>query len=100
MAQTLAQKLSEERRGCILQTLAETPAYRANERLLHDVVEDAGLPCSRDQVRTDLSWLRDQGLILVQELAGVMVAEITQGGMDVGRGRVRVPGVARPQAGR
>lgn len=100
MAETLAQKLTEERRGAVLQTLASAPGYRANERLLHDVLEDAGLPCSRDQVRTDLSWLADQGLVLLREIAGVMVAEVTQGGLDLAKGRVRAPGVARPQAAR
>ena len=99
MAPTLAQKMAEERRGFLLTTLAEAPSYRSNERLLQDVLEDVGLHCSRDQVRGDLSWLRDQGLLLVNEIAGVMVAEITQGGLDVGKGRIRVPGVARPGPG-
>lgn len=92
--QTFAQKLSEERRSALLSTLATMPGYRANERLLHDVVSDAGLPCSRDQVRSDMAWLRDQGLITLQDLAGVYVAQITQPGMDVASDRVKVPGVA------
>ncbi len=93
---SLAQKLTEERRGWLLRTLAEAPAYRANERLLHDVVIDAGLPCSRDMIRTDLTWLGHQGLVQVDEIAGVMIVAITQGGLDVGQGAIRIPGVSRP----
>lgn len=95
---TLAQRLQEERRGAILLALEEAPGYRANERLLHDFVEELGLRCSRDQIRTDMSWLKDQGLIRIQEVARVMIAEITQGGMDARK--VAVPGVARPDPAR
>lgn len=93
--QTLAERLSHERRGAILTTLSTTPGYRANERLLHDVVADAGLPCTRDQVRTEMSWLGAQGYITVDELVGgILVGEITQAGMDVAANRTRAPGVA------
>lgn len=94
---TLAQRITEERRGFILQTLATAPAYRSNERMLHDVLSEAGLPCSRDMVRADLTWLGDLGVLQVEEIAGTMVVRITQGGLDVGEGRVSVPGISRPE---
>lgn len=94
---TLAQRMSAERRAHILRTLAAAPSYRGGERILHEVLEDAGLGCSRDQVRNELAWLHDMALATVREVAGVMIAEITQRGADVASGSATVPGVARPQ---
>lgn len=96
MSGPFAQRLAENRRICILRTLAEAPSYTANDSLLHTMVEEFGLACSRDQVRTDLAWLRDQGLVSIEEVAGVYVVEITQAGVDVAAGRTTVPGVKRP----
>jgi Fe2+ or Zn2+ uptake regulation protein len=93
----LAERLSAERRLAILQALASAPAYRANERLLHNLLDDAGLPCSRDQVRNDLAWLHDMAMVSTREVAGVMIAEITQLGTDVSTGSASARGVARPQ---
>lgn len=92
--QTLAERLSQERRGALLTTLSTMPGFRANERLLHDVVADSGLPCTRDQIRTEMHWLENQGYVKLDELVNLLVGEITQAGMDVAQGRTRVPGVA------
>lgn len=93
---TFAERLMENRRTCILRTLAEAPGYRANDSLLHAMVEEFGIACTRDQVRGDLAWLRDQGFVALDEVAGVYVARITQAGLDVSAGRTTVPGVKRP----
>lgn len=91
------ERMSEHRRICLLRTLASAPAYRANDSLLHDVVNDEfALGCSRDQVRTDLAWLRDQGLVRIEEIAGVYIVELTRQGEDVASGRQVAPGVKRP----
>jgi hypothetical protein len=97
MPESLAERLTHERRAHVLRTLASAPAYRANERLLHEMLDDAGLPCARDQVRNDMAWLHDMALVTVREVAGVMIAEVTQRGVDVAQGNASVPGVARLQ---
>lgn len=93
---SFAEHLAENRRLCILRILESAPSYRANESLLHTLVEEFGLTCTRDQVRTDLAWLRDQGFITLEQPAGVYVARITERGLDVAAGRTTVPGVKRP----
>jgi hypothetical protein len=58
-----------------------------------------GIVCSRDDVTTDLHWLRDQGLLrleAVPEAPSVTVVEITSRGDDVANGRAVVPGVRKP----
>lgn len=93
-----AERVAMHRRLALLQTLAAAPGSRANEALLQEVLESAGLSCSRDQVRTDLAWLRDQRFVVLDRVADVYVAAITQAGQDVAAGRTTVPGVARPSA--
>lgn len=93
---SFADHVAENRRICLLRILAEAPSYRANESLLHTLVEEFGLTCTRDQVRTDLAWLRDQGLLTLDQPAGIYVAQVTQSGLDVAAGRTTVPGVKRP----
>lgn len=92
----MAERISEHRRICILRALAEAPSYEGNESILHSVVDEYGLPCSRDQVRSELAWLRDQGLITLREVVGIYVVTITPRGEDVAAGRTTVPGVKRP----
>lgn len=81
----------------ILRLLAETPGYSANESLITDVLrDDLGFGCSRDQVRTELGWLAEQGLLHAPETAGLKIAVVTDRGVDVAAGRAVVDGVKRP----
>ena len=92
--------LSEKRRLTILRYLAEENGYSANDSVMHSVVDHFGFSCSRDVVRGDYAWLRDMGLVTVEELsATVHTATITQRGLDVATGRTRIAGVARPGPG-
>ena len=74
-------------------------AYTANEYLLHSMVERLGHVVSTDRIHTDLAWLKEQGLISVDDVATVLVAKLQARGEDAARGRVEVPGVKRPRAG-
>lgn len=94
-----AAHLAEDRRLVILRVLLESAAYTANEYLLHSMVERFGHVVSSDRIVTDLSWLGEQGLISVDDVAGVRIARLLARGEDVARGRVEVPGVKRPRAG-
>lgn len=90
----------QHRRLTVLRILGEAPGYSANESLLHQMVEQFGFRASRDQVRGDLTWLAEQGLVTTEETAGLLIATITQRGGDVAAGRSSVPGVKRPSPGR
>lgn len=88
--------LKEDQRLVILRALVQDLGYSHNESIIHKVLEEFGHACSRDCVRTHLSWLQEQGLLTVKDVAGYMVATITQRGADVACGRASVPGVNRP----
>lgn len=90
--------MAAHRRLSLIRALSEAPSYKANESLLHQVLDGFGLSCSRDQVRSELAWLRDQGLITLIEVSGLQIAAVTQRGQDVATARTTIPGVARPSA--
>jgi len=80
----------------ILRALEQDLGYSHNESIIHSVVEKFGHRCSRDCIRTQLAWLREQQLVTIEDVAGYMVVTITQRGADVACGRASVPGVKRP----
>lgn len=87
---------SRHRRLSILRTLADSPEYRANDSLLSTVANEFGIVSTRDQVRSELSWLKDAGFVTLRELAGVTIATLTEGGGEIAAGRRFDPGVAKP----
>lgn len=89
--------MDSDRRLVILRTLEEDPGYTLNESVLQSFLEAMGHTVSRDRVRTDMEWLREQGLVTIQEIVSVKVATITGRGADVACGRASVPGVKRPR---
>lgn len=88
--------LAEYQRLAILGLLLEdTEAYTLNESMLHDCMGMLGIKCSLDTIRTQLSWLQEQGLITLDETLGFYVATLTSRGYDVASGNSSVPGVKR-----
>jgi len=100
MSSILARKQQEDRRLVLLRLLAEAPGYSANESLLHSALEEFGHVVSRDVVRSELSWLAEQDLLRLDEVASVYVAHAAVRGVDVATGRAVVPGVKKPGPGR
>lgn len=96
---TFVERLREDRRLVLLRLLSEQPGYRANSSNLHAGLHALAVPASRDDVTTDLHWLCDQSLVLLEsvpEVPDLVIASITSRGDDVAKGRVIVPGVRRP----
>lgn len=87
---------SSHLRLAILRQLSEVQGYRANCSILHSIMPKLGLAATRDQIRTELSWLAEQRLVSVEDLVGLLVATITERGIDVAEGRAVVPGIQRP----
>lgn len=98
MSEAFQQVMHEHRRISILRVLAsDGSGGECNDSILHSEVVRAGVRSSRDQVRTALFWLQEQGLITLRTLdSGTIVATITQRGLDVAHGNTTVPGVQRP----
>lgn len=98
MSTNFASFLAEDRRLVILRVLSDMPGYRTNSFLLHTLLGKFGHEPSADQVKTDLTWLQEQGLVKIDDVEGVYVATLTTRGADVATGRAVVPGVKRPGA--
>jgi len=86
----------EHIRLSILRALVEDEGYSQNESILQEILVRLGLNPSRDKVKTELEWLKEQGLVTLESVFSVKVATITQRGADVARGLAKVPGVKRP----
>jgi hypothetical protein len=84
------------RRLSILLCLLAAAEYRANDSLLTTVVNEFGIVSTRDQVRGELHWLKDQGYVTVREVSNALVATMTEAGSDVATGRRFDQGVAKP----
>lgn len=100
MKSAYAKYLSEDRRLLILRLLSEMPTYKANSSVLYTALAAWGHEPSRDQVKTELRWLAEQGLIGLDDIGGsdVLLATLTARGQDVAAGRSFVDGVKRPGA--
>ena len=90
---------TEHLRLAVLQVLAADADYAHNELVLSSALEQLGHGVSRDNLRTELAWLAEQGLIEVKDVSDIQVARLLARGEDVARGVARVPGVARPRPG-
>ena len=91
--------LKEEMRLVLLRLLNEMPSYRGNSSTLHSGLDRWGLSFSRDQVKTELYWLKDQGCLTIEmDDPAVIVVKLTERGQDVIENRDRIHGIKRPSA--
>lgn len=97
---TMADTWREHLRLSILRVIEQAPGYAANESILVDVLRgELGFGASRDQVRSEIAWLAEQGLVTTEAIgARLTVATLTARGQDVAEGHVAHPGVKRPSA--
>jgi hypothetical protein len=93
-----ADYLRQDYRLVILRLLVEMTAYRANSSVLTMALDSYGHTLSRDQVKTELNWLAEQGALMLDDIGPVLVATLTERGQDIAAGRARVPGIKRPGA--
>lgn len=86
------------RRLSILRILGGAPGYSSNEAILTQMVNHFGIASTRDQVRSELAWLAEQGLVKTEDLSSLLVATATQRGMDIAEGLATHPDIARRSA--
>ncbi len=91
-----ADTLRRHRRLAILRFLTEAPEYSANESILQGVLSGLRITSTRDQVRTDLGWLADQGFVRTETIYDLILATITEGGADIAAGRRVHPDIEKP----
>lgn len=88
--------LDQDQRLVLLRSLLDC-GDSANESILQTCLQTYGHKVSRDTVRTQLAWLREQGLVTLSDVSGCYVAEITRRGDEVASGLTTVPGVKKPR---
>ncbi len=88
--------LDQDQRLVLLRSLLDC-GDSANESILQTCLQTYGHKVSRDTVRTQLAWLREQGLVNLSDVSGCYVAEITGRGDEVANGLATVPGVKKPR---
>lgn len=84
-------------RLAVLRTLVEAPTSAANDSVLATAMGELGLPVTRDQLRTQLGWLQEQGLVkLNRPVDSLIVVQLRERGVEVALGRAFVDGIQRP----
>lgn len=95
-----ADEVARDARLRMLQLLAIKPAYTGNEVVLQsELANKYAHALGRDRVRTELTWLEEQGLLVLQKPGGVMLATLAAAGLEVARGISHNPGVVAPGPG-
>lgn len=94
---SMMELLDADRRLVILRSLADVGG-EANESILNDCLDAYGHRVSRDQVRAQLAWLQEQGVVTIETVGSYMVASLTGRGQDAAEGRCVVPGIKKPRA--
>lgn len=94
-----AERVSQEQRLVMLQALATDGDYRINDLMLYTWLEQVALEISMDKLRTQMRWLEEQELVTIEQMGSMLIATLTERGLDIAKGRARVDGVARPAPG-
>lgn len=89
----------EDRRLCILRTLAAETSNMLNESILQRAAEGYGHNVARDVIKQDLRWLAEVGAVVNREVSGYLIATLTDRGLDHVARRTAIDGVARPKPG-
>lgn len=91
---------TEGRRLCILRILSRRTQFTANEYSLNDELKgEYAHIVSTDRLRSDLAWLEEQDLVILQSPRVAKIVTLTSRGSDVAEGLATVPGIAKPRPG-
>lgn len=97
MSKSYAEHKIENTRLSILRVLIEDEGRQCSDALLYRIVPQFVPSCSRDMISTQLDWLERQGYLrLEQPSPDLRMAYMEPHAEDVARGRITVPGIARP----
>lgn len=92
-----ADTLRKHRRLAILRHLEASVEYTSNASILQDVLSGVGLPSTRDQITTEIAWLKEQGFVTAEGTAFIVVTA-TARGAEIARGLATHPDIQRPSA--
>lgn len=81
----------------ILKALASEVDYRLNDTLLMRTLEAFAIKRGRGYLRNQLRWLEQEaGAVRLHEVGSVIVAELTEAGLDHVERRLVLDGVLKP----
>lgn len=91
--------IARDLRLAILELLLGSPSYQANDSVLYSALTGMlGFPLTRDTLRTELSWLEEQGAVRLQAVSQTLIiARITERGTDYAQGIASNPNISRPR---
>lgn len=100
MTESYFEHLKHDRRLVILKLLKRSAGTGNDSVLLQGVRLIGHVAATREDVRSDLEFLKERGCVTVDWIDGkVMVARLTERGVDVEEGRLEVEGVKKPSIG-
>lgn len=91
-----ADTVRKHRRLAILRHLEACVDYTSNASILVDVLDGVGVTSTRDQVITELAWLKQNDFVSYEDRADFIVVEATRSGVEIARGRATHPEIQRP----
>jgi Fe2+ or Zn2+ uptake regulation protein len=83
----------------MLELLAQTAGYSANNEIIQTALAAMGLRLSAASVRAELGFLEDCATVKLVDVGHLVVAELTERGLDVSKGLSSMRGIARPVPG-
>lgn len=91
--------MTEDARLTILKALAGETNATLNETIITRILETFGHNRSRDWVRTQLMKLAELGAVRTTQAGSVVIASLTQAGLDHLQRKSVISGIARPSLG-
>lgn len=88
--------VAKHRRLAILRHLEGCLEYTSNASILGDVLKGVGVNSTRDQIVTELAWLRETGMVTYDDSADFVVVTATVRGVEIATGLASHPDIQRP----
>jgi hypothetical protein len=97
MRHEVSEGLRRHQRIAILRALFDCKDWRANDSFLTTMLDDLALSAEREEVVQELGWLKRQGMIETSQVADLIVAQLTEKGMQVAIGQKTHAGILKPR---
>lgn len=95
-----ASQFAAAHRRAVLEVLAAQPGSAANDATVVGLLSGLGILISHEEAREHLAWLGERGLVEPHQISDhLLVATLTQRGLDACEGRLQVDGVQRRPPG-
>lgn len=90
------ERVAQDAQLTILKELATENSFSLNESILRDVLDTFGINRDREWIRAQLKQLASLDAITVRMAGSVMIAVLTQSGLDHVNRRTAIDGIKKP----